>query len=389
MTPPDVVIAGAGPAGSIAARELARKGVAVVLIERTPFPRRKVCGEYLNCGSLALLEELGLARDLQSRFQPLRGLYLNAGGAMIELTFPAPAAGLDRAALDAELLRAACDAGAVHLTGRVTGLQFTGDRVCAVEYEAGGEPHVLSTRFVIGADGCGSLVARKLGWTRALPATARYAMGGHFAAQPADMLTMNVDRGSYLAINPLRGDLENVMLVTPREHIRAAAQRPDEWFAAESRRLHYRDISYTANSRIGKRVTVGPLSHHVARSAGNGVLLAGDAAGFVSPFTGQGVYLAILSARAAARTVIDALATPAREAEMFAGYDRRQRHERRMRAALSTILDQLAYMPPLARRVMRRVTQRDATREQLLRLFCGLTPPSFVLGARLLVPLAL
>src|SRR5690242_12505527 len=85
----DAVVVGAGPAGSVAARELARRGASVLLVDRAAFPRRKVCGSCLNLRALATLAEVGLgglAGGLGAL--PLRGLSLAARGLRAWLPLP-------------------------------------------------------------------------------------------------------------------------------------------------------------------------------------------------------------------------------------------------------------------------------------------------------------
>jgi len=141
------------------------------------------------------------------------------------------------------------------------------------------------------------------------------------------------------------------------------------------------------DDRIGQRVSTGPLTHRVSRASGRGALLVGDAAGFLNPFTGQGIFLAITSGRAAAATILSTLAHRSQEADFFREYDRLQKSDRRARARLSALLDFLAHAPPLARRIMKRLESNELAQNQLLTLFCGLCQPSMARGAALLLPM--
>ena len=77
---PDVLIAGAGPAGSIAALLLARAGVRVRLLDRATFPRDKLCGDTLNPGALDILRRLGIATDIERAGLPIRGMVVTGAG---------------------------------------------------------------------------------------------------------------------------------------------------------------------------------------------------------------------------------------------------------------------------------------------------------------------
>ncbi|MBN9523273.1 FAD-dependent monooxygenase, partial [bacterium] len=117
MTDVPVIVVGAGPAGSVAPRELARRGTGVLLVDQATFPRAKVCGCCLNVAGVGALEAVGLGyvlRDLGA--VPLRRVRLAAGRADAEVALPGGVA-VSRDALDLALLRAAEAAGAAVTTG--------------------------------------------------------------------------------------------------------------------------------------------------------------------------------------------------------------------------------------------------------------------------------
>src|ERR1700692_1075588 len=105
---PDVVVVGGGPAGAACALNLARRGVDVTIVERARFPRRKVCGEYLNAGAMAALDELDVGASVRERARRLTGVRLVTPKIdPVELHFPSPTFALARATLDARVLHAA------------------------------------------------------------------------------------------------------------------------------------------------------------------------------------------------------------------------------------------------------------------------------------------
>src|SRR5258705_8607165 len=115
MTPPDVLVVGAGPAGSVAALVLARAGVRVRLVDRARFPRDKLCGDTLNPGALAILDRLGIADPVRRRATPIAGMTLSGpGGVRVSADYPdgIRGASLTRRDLDLLLLEAATSAGA-------------------------------------------------------------------------------------------------------------------------------------------------------------------------------------------------------------------------------------------------------------------------------------
>jgi len=374
-----VAIVGAGPAGSATALLLARAGVAVRIVERARFPRRKVCGEYLNAGAVAALQRLGVLDAVRAVAAPLRGVRLVArGAAPLTLPFAREALACPRDVLDALLLEAACAAGArveraraeeaIVERGRCVGVRVRDDDGTLRELRAGA---------VVGADGVGSLVARKLGLAKPSRGEPRYAIGGHYEGFEAldGHVEMYAGEGAYFALNPLGGDRANVMVVVPRARLARWSHDVDAGVGGAAAALGAGVRSFAGATRSGERVSVGPLAHAVRRAAAPGALLAGDAAGFLDPFTGQGVFLALTSAEDAAQTLLAALREPAREAALFDAYGRRRAADLRARGRLCTAVATLVRVPVLARRAARRLARFPDAAAALLDALGGVTPP--------------
>jgi flavin-dependent dehydrogenase len=313
----DVLVVGGGPAGSLAALVLARAGVHVTLLDRAAFPRNKLCGDSVNPGAMALLGRYGLGDAVERRGLRIEGMRLTGpGDASIEGRYPRGMSGRSilRCDLDALLLEAAAAAGArieqgVRVTGplvdganghaRVVGVRTAGRRG-AGDRRAG---------VVIAADGRESTLARAVGVARHPRSPRRWAIGAYFEQVEglASLGEMHVRRGHYLGVAPVSGGLANACLVVPeqtaRRFARAAAASLESTIAADGA---LRERFHRAR-RVSPAVMLGPLAVEASAAGVEGLLLAGDAAGFVDPITGDGIRIALAGGELAAEAARDLL----------------------------------------------------------------------------------
>ena len=373
------LIVGAGPAGSATALLLARAGIPVRIVERARFPRRKVCGEYLNSGAVEALARLGVLAAVTAAGSSLRGVRLVAAGAPpVTLPFSRPAGSCARELLDALLLDAALAAGAVLERARVDDLIVEGARCRGVRVRT--EDGALEDRragLIVGADGIGSVVARKLGLTKPLRRGARYAVGGHYAgfASFDQHIEMYAGGGAYFALNPLSEVRANVMVVMQKQRLAAWSRDVDAGVGGAAAALGRGVRSFAGATRLGPRVSMGPLAHDVRRASAPGALLVGDAAGFLDPFTGQGIFLALTGAERAAAAIAAALRDPAHESAAFAAYARWRADDVMWRRRLCTAVALLVDVPPLARRAARGLARFPDAGATLLDALAGAIPP--------------
>jgi flavin-dependent dehydrogenase len=309
-----VIVVGGGPAGSIAGLVLARAGVRVRLFERGRLPRRKLCGDTINPGARAILRELGVHNAAEAGALRVDGMIVSGGGTTIRAEYPAGTAGLaiTRAVFDARLLALAASAGVeVHEGALVTGAicEEHADRTVVTGIRVlhrGGGASVERAPLVIAADGRHSRLAFSLGLARHPEHPRRWAIGGYFS----DVIgvgtcgEMHIRLDDYVGVAAVPGGLTNVCLVTAD---RARIAKPEdslrELIAGEPM-LAERFL----RARLASPVAVlGPLAVDAIASGTHGLLLAGDAAGFVDPMTGDGLRFAIRGAQLAAESAIRAL----------------------------------------------------------------------------------
>jgi flavin-dependent dehydrogenase len=330
----DVLIVGAGPAGSSAAIHLSRAGHRVVAVDRAVFPRDKPCSEYLSPETVRLLDRVGLVHDLeQAGAQPLYGTKVVAPrgsslvGRFAQTTVPPfRSAGLavSRRILDQHLVEGARRAGAeVRERTTVEALLYERGAVAgAVVREQSGARRVIRARLTIGADGLRSVVARRLGRRyHGLPA--RLAFVAHVADVPLDsgIAELHVGDAGYAGLNLIAGGLANVALVVPRR--RALESRGDAsgFFFSTVNGFPGVRGRVRADRMVRPVLVTGPFAAWSGRVVADGALLIGDAADFFDPFTGQGIHAALRGGELAAAAASEALASPGPvTARRLAGY---------------------------------------------------------------------
>jgi flavin-dependent dehydrogenase len=291
---------------------LARAGARVLVLDRARFPRPKLCGDTLNPGALAVLQRLGLGCAAAASI-PLAGMIVTGddGTRVVGKYEGVSGRAISRSEFDAALMMAAAGAGArieqgvlvqgpvIDTSGDqpiVTGLKITGRQ---------GKCLTIRARMVIAADGRYSRVARALGLSRAASWPRRWAMGAYF--ENVGGLTqfgeMHVRRTHYMGVAALAKGLTNACVVTPNLGGRHPADILMTTLTGDAQ-LRER---FAGARMVTAPICLGPLAIDASAAGARGLLLAGDAAGFVDPITGDGLRFAIRGAELAAREALDAL----------------------------------------------------------------------------------
>ena len=312
----EALVVGAGPAGSLAAWRLADAGARVLIVDREAFPRDKLCGDTLNPGAVAFLAALPFSRNPLAFALPLQGLVVTGPRTRIEARYGNGVCGRSilRRDFDDWLLSEAIAAGARFESGlkaRGAIVNSTGSTPVvrgAVLARSGASDLRVPATMTIAADGRASAMARSVSIARHPKRPRRWAFGTYMSdvRGVGDLGEMHVRGQKYVGISPVPSGLSNVCVVTgpkprgrtPREVILQVIN--------EDRLL--RDRFATADFASPVKV-LGPLAFEVDRAGVEGLLLAGDAAGFVDPMTGDGLHLALKGAWLAAGETLTALET--------------------------------------------------------------------------------
>jgi len=378
----EVLIVGAGPAGSTAAIRLARAGREVLLVDRCRFPRQKPCGEYYNPEACRLLADLGLLEKAEAagahRVEAL-ALAASAGcGLVVPFAGIAPAGcpalSLGREVLDSLLVDEARRAG-VTVWEEALVREPLGDERCVegALIERQGVQHQVRARITLAADGLRSRFARRLGLAGPEPARRTLGLAARYRAAegvpPRVLMSAATDGCCGLA---LRGGEANLGMVVSAGRAREVGGNPAAFFDAAL--SDFPDLrSAVMGEPLGVRA-VGRLTWMTRRQSTGGCLLLGDAAGFYDPFTGQGVTFALLTAELAAEVTHAALCEEDVSADRLAEYSNRRHLMLAPRVLVQRAIQSVIAHPRLLARVVERLGRRPDVARTLIGVIADVTP---------------
>ena len=334
----DVLVAGAGPAGSATAALLAQGGLSVLVVDRAAFPRDKACAEYMSPEAVRILSRLGVVERLEAAGAvALEGMKVRAArGASAHGRFalakhqPFRPTGLSvaRRILDYELVSAARSAGAV-LRERVAVEDLLADKervTGAVLRDPSGHVHTTRARLTVGADGLRSVVARRMG-ARTHGRPRRMAFVAHLTGvqQMDGSAELHFGRSGYVGLNRISGDQTNVAVVVPAARAASARGRVREFFFETLAEFPGVRERVEPGKLVGPVLVTGPFAANSARVTAPGILLVGDAADFYDPVTGDGIYSALRGAELVAKTMLPALGQSGSLSECLREYCRERR----------------------------------------------------------------
>lgn len=294
----DLIVIGAGPGGSSAAITAARAGARVLLLERGRFPRNKVCGEFVSAESLGLLSSLlGLSgRALLEQAPRIAQTRIFVHGLMLASTVEPPAASIARLDLDAALWAAAQD-NHVKTHDQLTVNTIIGEGPFTVS--ANGRS--FYGRAVINSTGRWSNLTTPTpeGYK---PREKWLGVKGHFAEmEPSPSVDLYFFEGGYCGVQPVTLEADrkpNRVNVCAMVRADVASTLPDVFERNPSLRKRSRNWQ-----PLAEPVSTSPLLFREPQPVEGNILRAGDAAGFVDPFVGDGISLALRGGALAAQSL--------------------------------------------------------------------------------------
>lgn len=353
----DVIIAGAGPAGSSAAIHLARKDLRVLLVEQKKFPRPKLCGEFISPECRRHFETLGVA-DAMTNSDPAsitETVFYSSRGHHVTIPsswFGGPAAlGLSRAVMDDVLLKRAQACGVTVIEGAtITEPILDEDHVRGVKLKVNGDEEHHTAPLTIDATGRSRILTRKLHAGEPKSKAKLIAFKAHLrnarVAPGACEIYFYPD--GYGGLSSVEGDVSNLCFIISAEHVKRYHSNPD--LVMREMVMKNRRAAYTLAHAQPESEWLSASWERFGRqqpSPAQGLLSIGDAAAFIDPFTGSGMLMAFESGALAAHVISrhkENLDAPSLAADYTAEYVRK--FDSRLR--ISGWLRRAAFKPRLA-----------------------------------------
>lgn len=309
----DVIIAGAGPAGSSAAIHLAAGGLSVLLVEQKKFPRPKLCGEFISPECQDHFQKLGVARAIvcsepasltETVFYSTRGHQVTVPSSWFG---PRVALGLSRAVMDDVLLKRAAEVGvSVVENASVVGPHINGNTIAGIKIRVDSTEQEYLSPLTIDATGRARILARKVNQSyKQKPKLVAFKAHFQNTRVPPGACEIYFYRGGYGGLSSIEGGASNLCFIVGAEQVKRCNSDPErvvrEFVMQNPRAHHTLNLAHTSSEWLSASW------EHFGRQSpapAKGLIAIGDAAAFIDPFTGSGMLMAFESGELAAETIL-------------------------------------------------------------------------------------
>ncbi len=290
-----IVIIGGGLAGLTAAIHLALKGKKVTVIEKNNYPKHKVCGEYISNEVLPYLHTLGIYPKDHGVKRISNFLFSNHSGSSLEISLPLGGFGISRYAIDQLLFDRAKEVGVICIQDLVIDLKYENEI-----FKVKTRKSVLEATYVIGAYGKRSGVDVTLSRKFIKNTSPWLAVKAHYKADfPEDLVALHNFDGGYCGLSKVETGAVNVCYLADYKTFKKYKDLQSYQNEVLEKNKYLKDFFTTATPLFKKPLTISQIFFEDKTTIENHILMIGDSAGLIHPLCGNGMAMAIHSAKIA------------------------------------------------------------------------------------------
>lgn len=297
----DVLIVGGGLAGLTAALHLRKNGLQVTVIEKDSYPRHKVCGEYISNEIMPYLKWLGADIDELNPVKINRFEFSTGKGKKSVAKLPLGGIGISRFMLDNYLFTKAKESGCKFVEAVATGINFEGDT-----FTVKTSTETFTSKIVIGAYGKRSGLDQQLSRSFSVKKSPWLAVKSHYKGNfPDNVVGLHNFKGGYCGVSKVENDTINICYLADYNTFKKYKSIEEYQNQVLLKNPNLSAIFENSSKVFNKPLTIGQVSFARKKTVENHVLMTGDTAGLIHPLCGNGMAMAIHSAKIASELITE------------------------------------------------------------------------------------
>lgn len=300
-TDSDVLIIGGGLAGLTAAIHLSQKNLKVILIEKSSYPRHKVCGEYISNEILPYLKWLGADVSVLNPTNISKFEFTTNSGKAAVTKLPLGGFGISRYTLDDFLYQKAVSAQCTIIKENVTNISFTND-----VFTVSTSNQTVTATIVLGAFGKRSNVDQVLDRNFFHKKSPWLAVKAHYSGDlDNDLVALHNFKGGYCGVSKVENDIINICYLADYATFKRYKNIEDYQQNVLYKNKHLKAVFENSTLLFDKPLTISQISFDKKKAVENHILMIGDTAGLIHPLCGNGMAMAMHSAKIASELILD------------------------------------------------------------------------------------
>jgi flavin-dependent dehydrogenase len=348
----DIIIIGGGLAGLTAGIHFSKEGRRVLVLEKSGYPKHKVCGEYVSGEIVPYLEWLGIDVAALKAVSINKFEFSASNGKTVTAILPLGGIGISRYALDYYLYQKALENGCEVVQAHVTDVQFNEDSFIVTAGDV-----AYTAKVVIGAYGKRSNIDQVLSREFIKGKSPWLAVKAHYSGNfPDHVVGLHNFDGGYCGVSKVEGGLINVCYLADYESFKKYKNIEEYQDKVLAGNMNLKKILAESAMVFDKPVTISQICFDRKQPVENHILMAGDTAGLIHPLCGNGMAMAIHSAKIASETVLDFLNGKSNRLGMEQQYKAEWRRQFSKRLAMGRVLGRILQNRFLTKQLMRVVS---------------------------------